>query len=1295
MASKNIFHTNFRLLACTLGGLLILLIILEGWRYAVKPSVQQKDEVITEKLEESARMFTEQQQNLLRQSQNLAQSLQSKMEKAFRRSELLKEMQSYPNMWGIGLYQGLEPVVWTGYSLEVLQEITKTTRSSSSVEVRKQNNVIFWICHVKFSIRTPKGNVPYHLYTSRRIQQRNALPIADELEFDVFNQLKPDGSAFLQFSIYSPPPPDDIPSSVLKTTSGDSVGVVYAAANHFERSLKQWNTANQFWRTLFALLCFVIISLLIYFRVDRLPLWSALGIQLFIIAIGWLVFEYIAIARQWIPVVLDGVQPTTVRAYQALFDFSIDALFFSFAGLTLSRKIKNHIFSFKSAWVFNTILSGFIAGLINLGGIVVVFQQCYLLAQSTSIPLLTLKIYPGIGVLLFYLAVGLMLWGLSILLMAVNHFLLRSSQNQYKLFTAICVFSFTISLLLAQLFAAEVLQFQWPFIICLGYFGLIFLLSYILFRSPSKLERSSPLRSAAVASLVLSLTASIIIYQAQLNRIDTRLQVAAQEITQTGESSAQALTRRVLTDLERNFRSITEEDLQQRISFMQERFSETVESMLNQSQQPYSVDLLLIKSNQQLVANYSTDLNSPDWVNFFDFNNLKAAIQIERITKSNIRPVIQQPELLNSHRYNIFYRGWIPLFGQNENEPIAWILGSVYQDRPNINMPIRAVLASFNYSKSSESYAIHKYRNNRLSETIFQGFGTDYPRYNMLQTAEVQALEQDSTVFYTGTISQQTYRNLLVRESERSTIKAITILPGYQNILFAFFRLSFTLLIAGFLLLMIYKWVKTGRLQFFGANKQFKYRILDSFLLATLLFLIILVISTHFAIGQQNKKLVQQELFETLESITDNPNTATAFRTNPQGAASSVLDSLIAPYNIDAALYDAEGVTQSTTPQIYQQHLLPGALPFPVYDALFRTQKRNALSTVRLDKQDLLIGYRSILSEDGTPVAVMAMPTFVQSPKYNRQLLETTSYLIILYLVIFGLFVVGTTFIAHQLTRSLPLIRQGLNKISEGDLSTTIPDTGKDEIGSLATAYNEMVGRLQQLQDELATAEREAAWKEMAQQVAHEIKNPLTPMKLNIQHLERQISSENYDAEQLKEKITSITKNLVVQIQSLSNIASDFSTFAKPIEDDFSAVDIHPLIKSVCELYEHDDAITTTIETKAEKSVVWGAKDELRRMFINLIKNAREAMPHGGTIAISTYVRQKNIFIEIDDTGTGMSEEDKSNIFVPNFSTKSSGTGLGLAISKKVLEAHEGSISFASIKGEGTTFVVKIPLVKR
>ncbi|MDZ7690332.1 MAG: HAMP domain-containing protein [Balneolaceae bacterium] len=144
-------------------------------------------------------------------------------------------------------------------------------------------------------------------------------------------------------------------------------------------------------------------------------------------------------------------------------------------------------------------------------------------------------------------------------------------------------------------------------------------------------------------------------------------------------------------------------------------------------------------------------------------------------------------------------------------------------------------------------------------------------------------------------------------------------------------------------------------------------------------------------------------------------------------------------------------------------------------------------------------------------MAAIAIPTFLQSPKYDQQLLETTSYLIILYLVIFGIFIVGTTLVSSRSsTRPLVYIQRGLNKISEGDLDTKIPVTSNDEIGNLANAYNEMVIRLKELQDELAAAEREAAWKEMAQQVAHEIKNPLTPIKLNIQHLERQMASERY-----------------------------------------------------------------------------------------------------------------------------------------------------------------------------------------
>src|SRR5699024_5506948 len=148
-------------------------------------------------------------------------------------------------------------------------------------------------------------------------------------------------------------------------------------------------------------------------------------------------------------------------------------------------------------------------------------------------------------------------------------------------------------------------------------------------------------------------------------------------------------------------------------------------------------------------------------------------------------------------------------------------------------------------------------------------------------------------------------------------------------------------------------------------------------------------------------------------------------------------------------------------------------------------------------------------------------------------------------------------------------IRQGLNKISGGDLDTTIPVTSKDEIGNLAKAYNQMVFRLKKLQTELAKAEREAAWKEMAQQVAHEIKNPLTPMKLNVQHLERQLKTDKFEGEKLKKHIPEITANLLPQTQSLSNIASGFSKFSQPVDKDFRPVGLQKVLLSLQQLYQH------------------------------------------------------------------------------------------------------------------------------
>ena len=1291
--NKNFISKHpYRIFAWTLGSLLILLIVLEGWRYAQKPSIENKDEAIAEELEETASFFINSQQQLLEESRQLAGTLQSQIERGNNQSTLFESLQSYSDLWGAGLYRGNEAIVWNDFSLDLFQNIQLPNSINSYVEVQKQNNVIYWLCHTGFNIQTEDGQIPYHLFTAKRIQQTNTLSFADEREFSILGPSSAQNIYSLNLSFYNPLPPDVTDYRVLQTISQDSAGVVFSTAGNLAGAVKQWHSNNSFWRALFALLCFIVISVLLYFWVDVLPLWKSLLIQLFIIGIGWFVFDYISVAEYWIPTLFKGFGGTLIIYYQELCSFFIDGLFFLITAFTIHRKIKNHGYYLHPTWFLSSIVAAFLVGLLNMTGIILVFQRCYQFAENTSIPLLTLQIFPGVGTLLFYIALGIMLLALMIALLAVNRFLLRSCRHQSKLAAAICTASFIISLFIAQLFVTDAFGLNWSFVISIIYYGCVFTLSYVFFKFPHIMRQSSPLRNAAIASLILSTAGSTLIYYAQMSSKDKQLTEISNSYTREKDDEAEQLVTTILSRLEQELQSLTKEDLQNRVAFIQARFTQSIESTLKNTNPLYSFDLQLIKPNQQRIAGYSTELNSPDWVDVFDLPRLRAVIDIEQIGKNNVRPIYQQPELVDAENYETFSRGWIPIFGADANEPIAWILCSVYQQRPNFNKPMRAVMSSVSYQDWNKALAIQQYKNNRLQEVIYRGIADKYPVYNILQPAEIRALQQDSTVYYTSTDNQNTYRNFLALQPQNLVIKTSLLLPGYQNILFSFFRLNFTLLLAGFLLLMVAQFFKTGKILFFGKNKQFQYRILDSFLLAAIIFLIMLVFATNFAIKRQNRDLVQQQLLEQLESITTAVEKNQAVRRNLAQGADFSLDSLTTSLNVDASFYSNGVIKKSTTPQIYQQHLLAGTIPFPVYRDLFQSQKRNAVTTVMLDNQDLLIGYRSVLSDDGSPVAAIAIPTFVQSPKYDRQLLETTSYLIILYLVVFGIFILGTTFISRQLTRPLHYIRLGLQKISKGDLNTTIPVTSTDEIGSLAIAYNRMVARLKELQDELATAEREAAWQEMAQQVAHEIKNPLTPMKLNIQHLERQLVSGDYTIDELKEKIRTITQNLIVQIQSLTNIASDFSKFSKPIEEEFTAVHIDRLIYSVADLYKHDEQITITTNCSASPSTIYGAEDELRRVIINLVKNAREAMHDGGAINLKTYRRGESIFIEVEDTGMGIPEKDKSKIFVPNFSTKSSGTGLGLAICKKVIEAHEGSISFASIKGEGTTFVVKLPL---
>lgn len=202
-------------------------------------------------------------------------------------------------------------------------------------------------------------------------------------------------------------------------------------------------------------------------------------------------------------------------------------------------------------------------------------------------------------------------------------------------------------------------------------------------------------------------------------------------------------------------------------------------------------------------------------------------------------------------------------------------------------------------------------------------------------------------------------------------------------------------------------------------------------------------------------------------------------------------------------------------------------------------------------------------------------------------------------------------------------------------------------------------------------------------------------MKLNLQHLQRQLEINPGNALDLKPIVEKTASNIIEQIESLNKIASDFSKFAKPIEEPKENIRLNELLTSVAQLYDHDEIAKIKLKVPKKEVVIPAVEDELRRAFINLIKNAIEAS-NGNMIAVQINLKknQEHAIIQIKDNGTGIEEEYRDKIFTPKFSTKSSGTGLGLAITKKIIEAHSGDIWFESKNGQGTSFFIRLPFEK-
>jgi signal transduction histidine kinase len=398
-------------------------------------------------------------------------------------------------------------------------------------------------------------------------------------------------------------------------------------------------------------------------------------------------------------------------------------------------------------------------------------------------------------------------------------------------------------------------------------------------------------------------------------------------------------------------------------------------------------------------------------------------------------------------------------------------------------------------------------------------------------------------------------------------------------------------------------------------------------------------------------------------------------------------------HNVDINYYDLQGtLVISTQPYIYNKHLLSEKMEPNAYQQLQKAHSIRYLQSEKIGSFEYLSIYVPLTDERGNSYAYLNIPYLNSQSELNQEISGFLATLINLNAFIFLIAGAIAFFLTSRITQSFSLIGKKMQEMHLGKVNEAIQWNRNDEIGMLVEEYNKMVQKLELSAQALAKSEREGAWREMARQVAHEIKNPLTPMKLSIQYLQNAIQKGAPNVKELSENMAS---TLIEQIDQLSKIAGDFSQFANIGNARMERFDITEVLSSIIQLHSANPRIHIDWEKEAGTYEMLSDRVQMNRLFTNLLLNAIEAKNQTEDlvqIIIQQRLENGKVRISVKDYSGGIPAAMKANIFTPNFTTKTSGTGLGLAICKGIVEQANGRIWFETEEGVGSEFFIELPL---
>lgn len=705
----------------------------------------------------------------------------------------------------------------------------------------------------------------------------------------------------------------------------------------------------------------------------------------------------------------------------------------------------------------------------------------------------------------------------------------------------------------------------------------------------------------------------------------------------------------------------------------------------------YMVDILLFdgKNGNTYTSQVNTSVNKKDpnllnddviFTNYFDYKK-----KYDRIFYETENPEIY---FINELGANLIkqYLGFIAI--GSKKEPNGYIILKLKQKRAVSSNVYPELLVDKQFLRTSElkkfSYAV--FEKNKL---IYSAGTYNYERdFDIAFLSDNEAIKKGLVhKDFKHLVTNGGYKKFVVISKEFHPFSQF-----FSNFSFLFLLLVLfiTNIILLFSLLTKVRKIKVN----FATRIQFYLNV------AFFLPLITVSLAMVSLIGSSYQSDFDNAFFEKTETVATNILPYVESYQNKALTQSQLFEKLtqIGQYlEVDINIFTPKGqLISSTQPSIYEKYgLLSKYLNYKAYQTLSDNQVKKVLlkeSVGELNYKSVYIPLKSY--ESKKTLGILSIPFFDSKNELDEKMVNVLSTIMNLFTTIFIVFLIISYFASQVLTDPLRLITQKIRKTTLHEKNEPLEWNSKDEIGLMVDEYNKMLVNLEKSKEALARSEKESAWREMARQVAHEIKNPLTPMKLTLQMLEMRLQQQE---EEVRETFSRYFKTLLTQVDTLSDIATSFSSFAKMPIPKSERFEISSVLKETVNLYVNNKNVDLETDIASGDFHILGDKKLMGRIFTNLVLNAIQAVPGESRPNVTiklTRLPQHNIRIEVKDNGSGIPEDIRKKVFVINFTTKESGSGIGLAVAKRGIEHAGGHIWFETEEDKGTSFFIDLPLME-